>query len=153
MTYLPFANDRAALREQPRCSSRTANESIKRNWEKRFICSGERQVIMYISSYNIVQIHIGLIYIKHISVKSSRTTRGQPGLPLFTDWYTMYYVVQGQPDSLFRNTCFIWMFAFWRDEYYTLSKFMSNNIERHNAFSMYNLYLCIDVANIDFAIS
>ena len=84
-TALLFANDRAALREQPRCSSRTANESIKRNRGKRFVYSGERQVILYISSCNIVQIHIGLIYIKHISVKSSRTTRGQPGLSLFTD--------------------------------------------------------------------
>ena len=28
-TALPFANDRAALREQPRCSSRTANKNDK----------------------------------------------------------------------------------------------------------------------------
>ena len=105
MAYLPFANDCAALRERPRCPSRTANESIKQSRGKRFIYSGERQVILYIFSCNIVQIHIGLIYIKHIPAKSSRTTRGQPRLSLFADWYTMCYGVQGQLDNLFRNTC------------------------------------------------
>ena len=80
-TALLFANDRAALREQPRCSSRTANESIKRSREKRFICSGERQVIMYISSCNIVQIHIGLITSSTFLLSRQGQPEDNPGCP------------------------------------------------------------------------
>ena len=44
---------------------------------------------------------------------------------LFNDWHTTRYAVQGQPDNLFGNTCFIWIFGethlhFAADTPYTL---------------------------------
>ena len=44
-----------------------------------------------------------------IMSQKTRTTQGQPRLPLSTNWHTMCYAVQGQPDNLFGNTCFIWI--------------------------------------------
>ena len=44
-----------------------------------------------------------------IMSQKTRTTQGQPRLSLSTNWHTMCYAVQGQPNNLFRNTCFIWM--------------------------------------------
>ena len=54
----------------------------------------------------------------------TRATQGQPKLSSSTDWHTGCYAVQGQPDNLFRNTCFIQYSGrkhYCRDEYYTLS--------------------------------
>ena len=44
-----------------------------------------------------------------IMSQKTRTTQGQPRLSLSTNWHTMCYAVQGQPDNLFRNTCFLWI--------------------------------------------
>ena len=44
-----------------------------------------------------------------IMSQKTRTTQGQPRLSLSTNWHTMCYAVQGQPDNLFGNTCFIWI--------------------------------------------
>ena len=40
-----------------------------------------------------------------------RTPWGQPGLSLFTSWYTMRYSPQGQPDNLFAETVFYSLLA------------------------------------------
>ena len=42
---------------------------------------------------------------------SLRTPWGQPGLSLFTSWYTMSYSPQGQPDNLFAETVFYSLLA------------------------------------------
>ena len=44
-----------------------------------------------------------------IMSQKTRTTQGQPRLSLSTNWHTMCYAVQGQPDNLFGNICFIWI--------------------------------------------
>ena len=40
-------------------------------------------------------------------IRSSFTVNRSSSLS--TNWHTTRYAVQGQPDNLFRNTCFIWM--------------------------------------------
>ena len=42
-------------------------------------------------------------------IRSSFTVNRSSSLS--TNWHTTRYAVQGQPDNLFRNTCFIWIFG------------------------------------------